>query len=104
VRETAEGGLILSLRVQPGAKKTAFAGYHGDAVKVRLAAPPVDGKANAALCAFLAEVCGVPKSAVNLLAGAASRNKRVSIAPAAMGIAARLRAALEGEESVEPPA
>ncbi|MDR0633934.1 MAG: DUF167 domain-containing protein, partial [Azoarcus sp.] len=78
--ESDDGSLILALHVQPGAKRTGFAGRHGNAAKVRLAAPPVDGKANAALCAFLAEICDAPKSAVTLLSGEASRAKRVRIA------------------------
>ena len=88
LREAADGSLVLSLHIQPGAKRTGFAGLHGEAMKLRLAAPPVDGKANAALCAFLAEFCGVPKSAVSLLSGEASRAKRVRVekaTPAAVG-------------------
>ena len=64
LREAPDGSVTLALYVQPGAKKTEFVGLHGEAMKVRLAAPPVDGKANRALCAFLADFCGVPKSAV----------------------------------------
>ncbi len=91
--EAGDGGLILSLHVQPGAKRTGFAGFYGKAVKLRLSAPPVDGKANAALCAFLAEICGAPKSDVQLLSGETSRTKRVRIAPAPDRLS-RLRAAL----------
>jgi uncharacterized protein (TIGR00251 family) len=72
-------GLRLSLHVQPGAKKTAVAGLHGDRLKIRLAAPPVDGKANAALLAFLAQTLKVPKSAVLLESGQSSRQKTVRI-------------------------
>jgi uncharacterized protein (TIGR00251 family) len=93
MRQADDGSLILSLHVQPGAKKTGFAGYYGDAAKIRLAAPPVDGKANAALCAFVAAVCGVPKSAVSLISGETSRTKRISVAAAADS-AERLQAAL----------
>ena len=53
--------MILELHVQPGAARTEFAGEYGGRLKLRLAAPPVDGKANAALVAFLAEYYGVPK-------------------------------------------
>ena len=88
-----DGGLILNLHVQPGAKRTGFAGLHGKAAKLRLSAPPVDGKANAALCAFLAEICGAPKSDVQLLSGETSRIKRVRIAPAP-DRQSRLRAAV----------
>jgi uncharacterized protein (TIGR00251 family) len=93
LQEAGDGSLMLSLHVQPGAKRTGFAGLYGEAAKVRLAAPPVDGKANAALCAFLAEVCGVPKSAVSLVSGETSRAKRVRVAAGAEGVG-RLRAAL----------
>jgi uncharacterized protein (TIGR00251 family) len=69
--------------VQPGAKRTEIAGVHGACLKVRLAAPPLDGKANAALRAFLAEVFGVPLRQVRLLRGEASRRKVVRVdAPA----------------------
>ena len=95
LREAADGSLVLSLHLQPGAKRTGFAGLHGEAMKLRLAAPPVDGKANAALCAFLAEFCGVPKSAVSLLSGEASRAKRVRVEKATPAAVGRLRA-LEG--------
>ncbi len=72
-------GVILSLHIQPGAKKTEIAGLHGEALKIRLAAPPVDGKANASLIEFLARQLGVTKSAVELLSGDTSRAKRVRV-------------------------
>jgi uncharacterized protein (TIGR00251 family) len=71
--------LVLALHVQPGAKRTEVAGTHGDALRIRLAAPPVDGKANAELLRFLAGVFGVPRHAVALLRGGASRQKTVRI-------------------------
>ncbi|MCK6376788.1 MAG: DUF167 family protein [Zoogloea sp.] len=79
LNRAADGSLVLSLHIQPGAKKTEIAGLHGEALKIRLAAPPVDGKANAALIAFLAKTCGVPKSAVELVSGETSRTKRVRL-------------------------
>lgn len=72
-------GVVLHLHVQPGARKTQVAGLHGDALKIRLAAPPVDGKANACLIAFLAAQLGIAKSAIRLLSGDTSRAKRVRI-------------------------
>lgn len=75
----AGDGVTLRLHIQPGAKKTEVVGLHGEALKIRLAAPPVDGKANACLLAFLAERLGVAKSAVSLLSGDASRAKRVHV-------------------------
>jgi uncharacterized protein (TIGR00251 family) len=71
--------LVLDLHVQPGAKKTEFAGMHGERRKVRLAAPPVDGKANDALIAFIAAQYGVPKRNVTIDAGEHSRQKRVTV-------------------------
>ena len=71
--------LRLTLHIQPGAKKTECAGEHGDALKIRLAAPPVDGKANLALLAWLADRFDVAKRDVELVSGAASRHKIVSI-------------------------
>ena len=72
-------GVTLRLHIQPGAKKTEVAGLHGEALKIRLAAPPVDGKANACLIAFLADQFGIARSAVSLLGGETSRAKRVHI-------------------------
>ena len=72
--------LQLTLHVQPGASRTEVAGTHGAALKVRLAAPPVDGKANAELLRFLAGVFGVPRRNVTLLRGELSRAKVVRIA------------------------
>jgi uncharacterized protein (TIGR00251 family) len=72
-------GVTLRLHIQPGAKKTEVVGMHGDALKIRLAAPPVDGKANACLLTFLAETLGVAKSAVSLVSGDTSRAKRVHV-------------------------
>ena len=71
--------VVLNLHIQPGAKKTAVAGLHGVALKIRLAAPPVDGKANDCLIAFLADKLGMPKSRVELVSGASSRAKRIRL-------------------------
>ena len=65
--------------MQPGAKRSEFAGMHGDRVKLRLAAPAVEGKANAALIVFLADYFQVPKRNVSIVSGVKSRSKRVSI-------------------------
>lgn len=72
--------MILDLHVQPGASRTEFAGKHGERVKVRLAAPAVDGRANEALIEFLAAHYQVRKSSVRITAGLKSRRKRVEIA------------------------
>lgn len=81
-RQAADGRFTLTLHIQPGAKKTEFAGLHGDALKIRLAAPPVDGKANEALVKFLAEVLHLPKSAVTLKSGQTSRRKVLEVSGA----------------------
>lgn len=80
----------LTLHIQPGAKKTEVAGEHGDALKIRLAAPPVDGKANAALIAFVADRLGVAKSAVSLKSGQTSRRKVLEVTAAPADTAQRL--------------
>ena len=72
-------GVTLRLHIQPGAKKTEVVGLHGEALKIRLAAPPVDGKANACLIAFLADRLGVARAAISLLSGESSRAKRVHV-------------------------
>ncbi len=73
------GGVELSLHIQPRSGRTEIAGPHGDALKIRLAAPPVDGEANEELIRFLARTLGVPKSAVTLVSGATGRRKRVRV-------------------------
>ena len=85
-----DGSVVLTLHIQPGARKTELAGLHGEALKIRLAAPPVDGKANAALVAFLAKACGVSKSAVELVSGETSRSKRVRVRGADVAVLERL--------------
>jgi uncharacterized protein (TIGR00251 family) len=71
--------LVLTLHIQPGAARTEVAGEHGDALKIRLAAPPVEGKANDALLRYLADAFGVPLRNVTLLHGASARRKIVRI-------------------------
>ena len=65
---------------QPGAKQTQLVGLHDGKPKIQLKAPPVDGAANKALIAFLAELCGVPKSAITIELGTSGRTKRVEVA------------------------
>lgn len=71
--------VVLAVHAQPGAKRSEVAGEHGGALKVRLAAPPVEGKANAELLRFLADAFGVPLRNVTLR-GEASRAKQVRVA------------------------
>ncbi len=81
-RKTKEGWLI-SVHAQPGAKKSAVAGLHGESLKVRVAAPPVEGKANDALIAFVAQALGAPRRAVSIVKGESSREKLLLVADAA---------------------
>jgi uncharacterized protein (TIGR00251 family) len=80
VRIEARGdGVLFEVWVQPRASRTEVAGTHGEAVKVRLAAPPVEGAANAELIAFLAKQLGVSRSAVRIVKGERGRNKVVEV-------------------------
>ena len=71
---------IIALHLQPGAKRAQICGMYGDAVKVAIQAPPVDGKANAALREFIAAQLKLPTAAVTLISGATGRDKRLRIA------------------------
>ncbi len=73
------GGTLVSCRVQPGASKSGVLGDYAGSVRIALQAPPVDGKANQALCRLLADLCDIPKSRVELRAGKSSRSKIVKI-------------------------
>ena len=78
LREVA-GGVTLAIRAQPGAKKTGILGVYGEGdaaqLKIAVQAPPVEGRANEALIAFLTETFGIPKRAVELVSGETSRSK-----------------------------
>lgn len=78
IRDTASGSLI-HVRVIPRAKRSAISGTRQHAVLVRLAAPPVDGAANAALITFLAGQLGVATRALRIVSGETSREKRVAV-------------------------
>ena len=77
--KSVPGGVTFAVHVTPRARKSEIVGVQGEALKVKLAAPPVEGAANAALCEFLAERLGVRKSAVTLIAGETSRHKIVRV-------------------------
>lgn len=70
---------MISVHAQPGAKRTEAAGLHGDALKIRVAAPALEDRANEALIAFIAAKLGIPKRDVSLVSGAKSREKRFAI-------------------------
>jgi uncharacterized protein len=74
-----DGAAILLVRVQPRASKDAIAGEMGGALKVRLCAPAVEGRANEALMEFLSQLLKTPKSAVRILSGERGRTKRIEI-------------------------
>jgi len=69
----------LHLRVQPGARRTAWAGWFGELPKLAVAAPPVDGAANEAVVAAVAELVGVPRRSVRIVGGASARTKRLEV-------------------------
>ena len=72
-------GTRLTLRIQPRASSNAVVGRHGESIRVRLTAPPVDGAANEALVSFLADRLGVGSAAVALIRGHAARHKVVEV-------------------------
>lgn len=72
-------GVFLAIHVQPHAARSSYVGLHGEALKIRIASPPVDGAANEALCRFLSEQFAVPMSQVTIRAGHGARRKRVLV-------------------------
>jgi uncharacterized protein (TIGR00251 family) len=78
VRDTAQGAQF-ALRVQPRASRNVFAGVMGDAIKLAITAPPVDGKANQAVIEYLADVFRVAKSSIAIISGETGRNKLIAI-------------------------
>ncbi len=75
----SNGRVTFTVRVVPRASKNEIAGWEGEILRIRLTAPPVEGKANEALEKFLASLLDVPRSSVDIIAGQSSRNKTVSI-------------------------
>lgn len=78
VQDTKDGA-ILTVHVQPKASTTEYVGIHGDALKIRVAAPPVDGAANDELIRFLARQLSIPPTSVRIQSGASGRHKRVLV-------------------------
>lgn len=76
---SAEGGAAFPVRIVPRASKNEISGRYGDAVKIRITAPPAEGAANQALIDFLADVLGVRESRIEILSGHASRDKIVCV-------------------------
>jgi uncharacterized protein len=77
--QAVAGGVRVAVRVQPRASDNRVVGVHGDALKVRLSAPPVDGAANEALRELLSETFGIPVRAVTIVSGTGSRTKTVEL-------------------------
>jgi uncharacterized protein (TIGR00251 family) len=75
-----DDGVLLSLRVVPRAARNGVAGLHGDQLKIRLQAPPVEGKANQALLHFLSDALQVSTRSIRIVSGETGRNKRVHVA------------------------
>lgn len=91
VQDTKDGA-ILTVHVQPKASSTECVGIHGDAIKIRVAAPPVDGAANDELIQFLARQLSIPITSVQIHSGAGGRHKRVLVKGAtAQLVMARLK-------------
>lgn len=78
IEQTAEG-VRLRVKAVPRASRSEVAGLHGDVVRIRLAAPPVDGAANEELIRFLADTLSVPRTAIRLVSGQTSRSKVITI-------------------------
>jgi len=77
--EEKDGDIIINLRIIPRAGKSAIQGLHGDALKIRIQAPPVEGKANQALVKFLSKHWNIPRSDIKILSGVTGRNKRIRL-------------------------
>ncbi len=83
----AREDIILDVRIQPRASKDEIVGFHGNRLKIRITAPPVDGRANQHLIAYLASVFKVPRRDIVLLAGETGREKRIKvISPSVMPV------------------
>ena len=94
IRDTASGA-TFQVKVHPRARKNAITGEIGDALKVALTAPPLEGRANGACTALFAELLNVPRSSVTIAAGETSRNKLIRISGlSAAQVQAKLRSVL----------
>lgn len=89
IRATPDG-CTLKVSIHPGAKRNAVTGTHADALKISLTTPPTDGRANAALIAFLAERLSIPRASINIIAGATIRSKTLRLTGTTAAEAERL--------------
>lgn len=77
--QDSKAGAVLTVHIQPKASTTECVGLHGAAIKIRIAAPPIDGAANSELIRFLARTLSIPLAAVHIESGASGRHKRVRL-------------------------
>ncbi len=77
--QDSKNGVVLAVHVQPKASRTEYVGIHGDALKIRVAAPPIDGAANDELIRFIASRCAIPRASVLIQSGAEGRHKRLRL-------------------------
>ncbi|MCP9464180.1 MAG: DUF167 family protein [Nitrospira sp.] len=98
VASESKDRVTVRVYVQSKASRTEFVGVHGDAVKIRVAAPPVDGSANAELIRCLAERCGILQSRISIQSGVTSRQKRVNLAGVSVEWALARLASPQGKE------
>ena len=96
VRDTASGA-TFSIRVQPRAKKNAITGEMGDALKLALTSPPVEGRANKAVIEFFAKLLNVSRSSVTIAAGESSRNKVIRVEISADSLRAQLQTGIQSD-------
>lgn len=85
--QDTKDGAVLTVYVQPNARVTECVGIHGDALKIRVAAPPIDGAANDELVHFLARQCSIPRSSVHIRSGGGGRHKRILLKGITAGLA-----------------
>ncbi len=94
--DVEDDAVVLHVHVQPGAGRSAVVGRHGESLKIRVAAPPVEGRANDAAIELLADALEVPPKDIELVSGAASRIKRFRVhAVTAEEVEVQLRLALD---------
>ena len=96
--EEKKGDLLFRIFVQPKSSKNVISGIHGDALKVKITAPPVDGAANAMCVKFFSKLFGVSKSSIDIASGQTGRNKRIRViigeAPSARNTREKIRTLL----------
>lgn len=88
----AKNGVYITIHAQPGARREALCGMHGDALKIAVRQAPEGGKANAAIVAFMADILGMAKQQLEVTAGQTSRRKRLFVRGDAAQIAGRIAA------------